>query len=289
MNKIQVIILFITAMIFESFCQSIQQQIQELILNDDDDDDDDENVIIENIRISKLKNETLKFECRLSNNNEATFTLNQTYMTFNSKYMTLKTTIKDDISEPIFELTIFNLNPNRDAGIYRCNDKVWIITFDATLTPPKEEIIEQILEGKFRPGHFNGMLTVVLKYLNIVRPTRAYYGEKDYQQLLLIKKMAQALFLETEITACLTVRAEDGLASSSRNSRLTTEQRGKASHFPKMLKKTQNPALIAKQLEDLGFKVDYVADQWERRLAAVWLGDIRLIDNVSLRQVKSAR
>ena len=130
-------------MIFESFCQSIQQQIQELILNDDDDDDDDENVIIENIRISKLKNETLKFECRLSNNNEATFTLNQTYMTFNSKYMTLKTTIKDDISEPIFELTIFNLNPNRDAGIYRCNDKVWIITFDATLTPPKEEIIEE--------------------------------------------------------------------------------------------------------------------------------------------------
>lgn len=138
MNKVQVIILFITAMIFESFCQSIQQQIQELIP-----DDDDENVVIENIRISKLKNETLKFECRLSNNNEATFTWNQTYMTFNSKYMTLKMTIKDDISEPIFELNILNLNPNRDAGIYRCNNKVWIITFDPTLTPPKEEIIEK--------------------------------------------------------------------------------------------------------------------------------------------------
>ena len=125
-------------MIFESFCQSIQQQIQELIP-----DDDDENVLIENIRISKLKNETLKFECRLSNNNEATFTWNQTYMTFNSKYMTLKMTIKDDISEPIFELNILNLNPNRDAGIYRCNNRVWIITFDPTLTPPKEEIIEK--------------------------------------------------------------------------------------------------------------------------------------------------
>ena len=138
MNKVQVIILFIIAMIFESFCQSIQQQIQELIP-----DDDDENVLIENIRISKLKNETLKFECRLSNNNEATFTWNQTYMTFNSKYMTLKMTIKDDISEPIFELNILNLNPNRDAGIYRCNNRVWIITFDPTLTLPKEEIIEK--------------------------------------------------------------------------------------------------------------------------------------------------
>ena len=138
MNKVQVIILFITAMVFESFCQSIQQQIQELIP-----DGDDENVVIENIRINKLKNETLKFECRLSDNNEATFTRNQTYMTFNSKYMTLKTTIKDDISEPIFELNILNLNPNRDAGIYRCNNKVWIITFDPTLTPPKEEIIEK--------------------------------------------------------------------------------------------------------------------------------------------------
>lgn len=140
--------------------------------------------------------------------------------------------------------------------------------------------LSQIQEGKFRPGHFDGMLTVVLKYLNIIRPTRAYYGEKDYQQLLLIKKMAQALFLGTEIIACLTVRDKDGLALSSRNSRLTAEQREKAYYFPEMLKKVQNSVSTVKELETLGFKVDYVEDRWDRRLAAVWLGDVRLIDNV---------
>lgn len=142
--------------------------------------------------------------------------------------------------------------------------------------------LSQTLEGKFRPGHLDGMLTVVLKYLNIVQPTRAYYGEKDYQQLLLIKKMAQALFLETEIVACATLRAQNGLALSSRNSRLTPELHEKACYFPKVLKRMQNLSSTVQQLESLGFKVDYVADQWERRLAAVWLGDVRLIDNIPL-------
>lgn len=134
------------------------------------------------------------------------------------------------------------------------------------------------LEAEFRPGHFIGMLTVVLKYLNIVRPTRSYYGEKDYQQLLLIKKMAQALFLETEIVACPTIRATDGLALSSRNSRLSSEQRDLAIHFPMILKLASSAEAAMKQLESLGFKVDYVADHWERRLAAIQIGDVRLID-----------
>ena len=140
--------------------------------------------------------------------------------------------------------------------------------------------LSQILEGKFRPGHFSGMLTVVLKYLNIVRPTRSYYGEKDYQQLLLIQKMAKALFLEAEIIGCPTLRAEDGLALSSRNSRLTAMQRKKVRHFPEILQKIQSATMATKELETLGFKVDYVADHWGRRLAAVWLEGVRLIDNL---------
>ncbi|MEN9917126.1 MAG: pantothenate synthetase [Pseudomonadota bacterium] len=134
------------------------------------------------------------------------------------------------------------------------------------------------LEGKFRPGHFIGMLTVVLKYLNIVKPTRAYYGEKDYQQLLLIKKMAQALFLGVEIIGCSTIRATDGLALSSRNSRLSLEQRANAGHFPKILKLSSTSETAKQELKSLGFKVDYVADQWGRRLAAIYVGDVRLID-----------
>lgn len=134
------------------------------------------------------------------------------------------------------------------------------------------------LEAEFRPGHFIGMLTVVLKYLNIVRPTHAYYGEKDYQQLLLIKKMVLALFLETEIVGCTTIRATDGLALSSRNSRLSIEQRAKASHFPSILKLAPSSEAAMRQLKSLGFKVDYVADHWGRRLAAIHVGDVRLID-----------
>src|SRR3990167_1366893 len=94
-----------------------------------------------------------------------------------------------------------------------------------------ESEISQELEGAFRPGHFTGMLTIVLKLLNLAQPTRAYFGEKDYQQLLLIKKMASALFLPVEIISCETIRAEDGLALSSRNSRLDTSQRKQAAQF----------------------------------------------------------
>ncbi len=141
--------------------------------------------------------------------------------------------------------------------------------------------LSQLLEGKFRPGHFTGMLTVVLKFLNIVKPTRSYYGEKDYQQLLLIKKMAQALFLESEIIGCSTIRAEDGLALSSRNARLTPEQREKAAYFPKVLQEAASPEAAIKKLETLDFKVDYVADLWGRRLAAMWMESVRLIDNVT--------
>jgi pantoate--beta-alanine ligase len=139
------------------------------------------------------------------------------------------------------------------------------------------------LEGEFRPGHFNGMLTVVMKLLNLMQPARAYFGEKDYQQLLLVKKMVNALFLPTEIVACETVRAEDGLALSSRNSRLTPEQRIKSAVFPKLLQSSLGVEKITEQLKSLGFKVDYIAEKWERRLGAVWLDDVRLIDNVSIK------
>ncbi len=141
------------------------------------------------------------------------------------------------------------------------------------------------LEARFRPGHFIGMLTVVLKYLHIVRPTHSYYGEKDYQQLLLIKKMVQALFLQVEIIACPTVRASDGLALSSRNTRLTAQQREKAAYFPAILKQAATSEVAVQQLENLGFKVDYVADQWERRLAAIYVGEVRLIDALLIPQI----
>lgn len=140
----------------------------------------------------------------------------------------------------------------------------------------------QALEGVLRPGHFTGMLTVVLKLLNLIQPACAYFGEKDYQQLLLIKKMAEALFLSTEIIACPTIRALNGLALSSRNSRLTSLELKRAPHFHRLLKSDQPIESIITELKQLGFKVDYIVEKWGRRLGAVWLGEVRLIDNVAL-------
>lgn len=145
-----------------------------------------------------------------------------------------------------------------------------------------ENTISTELEGLHRPGHFNGMLTVVLKLLNIIQPLRSYFGEKDYQQVLLVKKMVNALCVPTEIIACETVRDKDGLALSSRNSRLSEVQREKAAHFPRLLHSDLQPDIITAQLQALGFKVDYIAEQWQRRLGAVWLDDVRLIDNIFL-------
>lgn len=145
-----------------------------------------------------------------------------------------------------------------------------------------ETELSRELEGECRPGHFDGMLTVVMKLLNLVRPDKAYFGEKDYQQLLLVEKMVDALFMPVQIVSCPTVRAEDKLALSSRNKRLDAEQRQLAAALPQLLHSVSCTTEIMNKLTELGFKVEYIADRWGRRLAAVCLGNVRLIDNISL-------
>jgi pantoate--beta-alanine ligase len=137
-------------------------------------------------------------------------------------------------------------------------------------------------EGAQRPGHFDGVLTVVLKLLNLVRADRAYFGEKDWQQLHLIRGMAQALFLPTEIVACATVRAPDGLALSSRNRRLSPAARARAGLFPTTLRAFAQASAAADALRVAGFIVDYLEDHNGVRLGAVRLEGVRLIDNVRL-------
>jgi len=139
-----------------------------------------------------------------------------------------------------------------------------------------------ILEGEFRPGHFAGVLTVVLKLLNLVRATRAYFGEKDFQQLQLVTELAEEFFIDTEIVACPTVREPSGLALSSRNLRLSPEARIRAACLHRALTASASAGEARAQLEAAGFQVEYVADQWGRRLAAAYLEGVRLIDNVPL-------
>jgi pantoate--beta-alanine ligase len=145
-----------------------------------------------------------------------------------------------------------------------------------------ESALSTQLEGSQRPGHFDGVLTVVLKLLNLVRPDRAYFGEKDWQQLQLVQGMATALFLPVEIIPCPTVRDADGLAQSSRNRRLSPGARQRAAEFPRILRESSDPAAAATALDHAGFGVDYVEDHDGVRLGAVRLEDVRLIDNVRI-------
>lgn len=140
----------------------------------------------------------------------------------------------------------------------------------------------KILCGDHRPGHFNGVLTIVLKLFNLVRPDRVYFGEKDFQQLHLIQGMVDSLFLPVEIVPVATVRESDGLAMSSRNLQLRPDERERAPLFQKILKSAKDADEARRQLQERGFKVDYVEELWGRRLGAVRLGQVRLIDNVEI-------
>lgn len=140
----------------------------------------------------------------------------------------------------------------------------------------------KILCGAHRPGHFDGVLTVVLKLFNLVKPDRAYFGEKDFQQLRLVQGLVKALFLPIEIIPVATVREADGLAMSSRNRLLSAAERERAPLFAKVLKTATSVAEATRALEGAGFEVDYIEEHWGRRLGAVRLGAVRLIDNVEI-------
>lgn len=165
--------------------------------------------------------------------------------------------------------------------------------------------LENILEGKYRPGHFQGVCQVMARLLKAVEPDKLFMGQKDYQQCMVVKKLLNLLGMKTEFVACPTVREADGLAMSSRNLRLDSEQREKAPEIYKALQfiksniGSNNVAKLKREavlrLESKGFKVDYVeiADaetlepvsnldgkQQLVTLIAAFLGEIRLIDNL---------
>jgi pantoate--beta-alanine ligase len=164
------------------------------------------------------------------------------------------------------------------------------------------------LEGTARPGHFRGVLTVVTKLLNLVGPCRVYFGEKDAQQLELVRRMVRSLDLPATLVSCPTEREPDGLAISSRNARLSTQQRQAAPVLFEALSDAATRARAEERNADILkaeiarlvgaeplAKLDYVAivddatweevrdiEQPSRALAAAYFGDVRLIDNISL-------
>lgn len=164
--------------------------------------------------------------------------------------------------------------------------------------------LSDMLEGECRPGFFLGVATVVNKLFNIVQPDAAYFGEKDYQQLLVIRRMVRDLNLEVDVRSVPTVREADGLAMSSRNSYLNAEERRTAPrlqqclrHMVEGIRKGTDAAYAVghatREMEQNGLVTDYVVvrcrdtlaipsagDHELVALAAAWLGETRLIDNI---------
>lgn len=184
---------------------------------------------------------------------------------------------------------------------------------DYRVDPPKD--LGDILEGEFRPGFFKGVCTVVLKLFSCVQPNAAVFGKKDYQQLMIIRRMAQQFALPVEIIPAQTIRDADGLALSSRNGYLTSEERLEAPELYKILQQmqesihlAQNPSQqILKNIEQAakelirarGWQPDYLAIRQQHNLleptpdqlaqnvplvilAAAKLGKTRLIDNLEV-------
>lgn len=170
-------------------------------------------------------------------------------------------------------------------------------------------MIDKVMEGATRPGHFNGVAQVVSRLFDLVKPAKAYFGEKDFQQIAVIREMVRQLRIPVEIIPCPIVRGEDGLALSSRNTLLDTDHRTAAPYIYKVLKAAvekshqttpdQLAAWVTAQVEsDPLLKVIYFQTvdaatmqqvrTWEESPAvqgciAVQAGDIRLIDNIKLR------
>jgi pantoate--beta-alanine ligase len=142
------------------------------------------------------------------------------------------------------------------------------------------------LESAYRPGHFRGVATVCLKLFNIVRPEIAWFGRKDAQQVAVLKQLVRDLNVGVEIRVVDTVRDPDGLALSSRNARLSAEERERARAIPRALE-TRNEEEARALLERAGVDTDYVtvADLDGPTLAiAARVGKTRLIDNIPLRE-----
>ena len=211
------------------------------------------------------------------------------------------------------DLTKYPRNLKKDLKKLECFESIFVYTpSDNDLY--KEIVsknydlddLDNVLEGKFRPGHFNGVATIVEKLFNLFTPNNAYFGEKDYQQLTIIKLMVEKLKLNVNIVPCDTVREPDGLAMSSRNKLMNKEERLYAGKIHSLMIKAKEMYLDNKidnienilknelnnlkhcrveyiKIDNLSKYSDCIKDGGYRLFIACWIGKTRIIDNILLR------
>lgn len=187
------------------------------------------------------------------------------------------------------DLLTYPANFDDDAALLEKTGADYLFAPNYTAMYPDDytyKVIEtdfsRILCGEKRPGHFDGVLTVVMKLFNIIRPQNAYFGEKDFQQYKLLDGMVKAFFMDVNLIPCPIVREKNGLAISSRNRKLSEAGRVVA---PKLHEILTNPSSLEEKqfaLEKAGFTVDYITAHDGRLYAAAFLEGVRLIDNVPL-------
>lgn len=146
-----------------------------------------------------------------------------------------------------------------------------------------EKTLSNQLEGKYREAHFDGVLTVLLKLFNLIRANNTYFGEKDYQQYLLVKKLCHAFFIPTTVHPHPTVREQASfLALSSRNNRLSQDERTLAAKMAELFHTTDCIEKTKQAFAENDVKLEYLEECFDRRFIAFYIGKVRLIDNYSL-------
>jgi pantoate--beta-alanine ligase len=203
------------------------------------------------------------------------------------------------------------------SGLLRENDFVFTPTVEEIYPEPDTRVfdfgdIERVMEGLHRPGHFNGVAQVVSRLFEIIRPSAAFFGQKDYQQLTIIRELARRDFPKTEIVACPIVREKDGLAMSSRNKRLLLRHRERAGEIYRTLiaaaamasdyETAEIKEFVADRINMIpDFRLEYFEivqdvtltpvraaiemspDKTYYGCIALFAGDVRLIDNIEIR------
>ena len=211
------------------------------------------------------------------------------------------------------DLTLYPRTPEKDYSLLESLgvEIVFAPTVEEIYPEPDNRVfhfegLDRVMEGEFRPGHFNGVAQVVSRLFSIINPDKAYFGEKDFQQLAIVKQMVKQLQMPIEIIGVPIVREENGLAMSSRNQRLTEEEKDNASSIYKVLKesfalsKDNTPEEISeyvtKEINNVsGLQLEYfsIVDgnklknilSWNESESvvgciAVFCGEVRLIDNI---------
>ena len=211
------------------------------------------------------------------------------------------------------DLLTYPRTPEHDADLLRRAGCKYVFMPSAEEMYPEPDTrifdfgpLETVMEGRFRPDHFNGVAQIVSKLFDAVLPNRAYFGEKDFQQLVLIRKMTKDLQYPIEIVPCPIVREKDGLAMSSRNRRLSSDEREKAPLIAELLSKSTTFVSVKNIRETISFVCEGLATDPTFRLEyfeivdgdtlqpvenwkdsshivgciAVFCGPVRLIDNI---------